>query len=433
MAGSIEPWRSLMPAPSEQMRILLVEDDELVADAVVRGLTLAGFTVDHAPSSSELARAALDSRAFRPRDRRYRTAGRRRIESAQKLRCPAGQATPVLMLTARYTLQDKIRAFDLGADDFLMKPFEQAELAARCRALIRRAGQTPSGVVRLGRLIDRSERTPAAARRAGDRAHAARVGWCWRAWRYNLGRVVSKERLLQALAGWEQELTPNAVETQVSRLRAKLGAAAVIRTIRGLGYRLGRACEAAGDDDHPAASTAAAAAGAGSADVGRRRGGLLGRGHDPRDAFDRALASTALAAVASPQSTDETAAIRYPPLATAVLRGDRSGGLRFYSISAPDGRLLAGNSQLARLRLPLAAGSERGKPVYGDAVFGGLAVRVARLDVPIAAGCCDRHRRRDSRAPPASRTRDAAWQTAGRFRGARPDAAGDLYRGVRSA
>ena len=103
------------------------------------------------------------------------------------------------------------------------------------------------------------------------------------------------------------------------------------------------------------------------------------------DAFDRALASTALAALASPQSTDETAAVRYPPLATAILRGDRSGGLRFYAISAPDGRLLAGNSQLAKLPLPRAA-SERGKPVYADIVFGGLAVRVARLDVPTSLG-----------------------------------------------
>jgi two-component system sensor histidine kinase TctE len=104
------------------------------------------------------------------------------------------------------------------------------------------------------------------------------------------------------------------------------------------------------------------------------------------DAFDRALASTAVAALASPQSTDETAAVRYSPLATAVLRGDRSGGLRFYAISAPDGRLLAGNSQLAKMPLPLVGASEHGKPVYADALLGGLSVRVARLDVPTTLG-----------------------------------------------
>lgn len=105
-----------------------------------------------------------------------------------------------------------------------------------------------------------------------------------------------------------------------------------------------------------------------------------------RDAFDRALASAALAAVAYPQSPAETAAVHFSPLASAILRGDRTGGLRFYAISTPNGRLLAGNSQLAKLPLPMPAPSEHGKPVYADAVFGGLAVRVARLDVPTQLG-----------------------------------------------
>ncbi len=141
------------------------------------------------------------------------------------------------MLTARYALQDKVRAFELGADDFLMKPFEQAELAARCRALIRRACQLPTGVVRLTRLsIDLNGRQ---LQLDGQAIELTRREWAvLESLALNLGRIVGKERLLQALAGWDQELTPNAVETQVSRLRAKLGAGAVIRTIRGLGYRL---------------------------------------------------------------------------------------------------------------------------------------------------------------------------------------------------
>jgi two-component system OmpR family response regulator len=217
------------------MRILLVEDDALVADAIVRGLSLAGFTVDHA-GSAEAARTALDTEHF---DLAVVDIGLPQADGLsllQGLRAH-GKSTPVLILTARSGLPDKIRAFELGADDFLMKPFEQAELAARCKALIRRASSVPSGAVRLGRLsIDL----------IGHQLQidAQPVELTRREWvvleslAHNLGRIVTKERLLQALSGWEQDLTPNAVETHVSRLRAKFGSAAVIRTVRGLGYRL---------------------------------------------------------------------------------------------------------------------------------------------------------------------------------------------------
>ncbi|MFI4867934.1 MAG: response regulator transcription factor [Steroidobacterales bacterium] len=217
------------------MRILLVEDDGLVADAVVRGLSQAGFTVEHA-GSAEHARLALRTEHFDLAVVDIGLPAADGLTLLQELR-GAGMATPVLILTARYALQEKIRAFDLGADDFLMKPFEQAELAARCRALIRRASQVPSGALKLGRLqIDL----------LGHQLQidGAAVELTKREWlvleslAHNVGRVVTKERLLQALAGWEQDLTANAVETHVSRLRAKLGDAAVIRTVRGLGYRL---------------------------------------------------------------------------------------------------------------------------------------------------------------------------------------------------
>jgi DNA-binding response OmpR family regulator len=217
------------------MRLLLVEDDALVADAIVRGLSLAGFTVDHA-DSAELARVALDTEHFDLAIVDIGLPAADGLSLLQTLR-RAGKATPVLVLTARYTLDDKIRAFDLGADDFLMKPFEQAELTARCKALIRRAGGVPTGSTRLGRLtIDLSGHQL--------QLDAEPIELTKREWIvledlvHNLGRVVSKERLLRALTGWEQDLTLNAVETHVSRLRAKLSDAAVIRTVRGLGYRL---------------------------------------------------------------------------------------------------------------------------------------------------------------------------------------------------
>lgn len=216
------------------MRILLIEDDELVADAVVRGLTLAGFTVDHA-ASAELGRAAL-AEHFDLAVIDIGLPGADGLTLLAALR-GEGRTMPVLMLTARDTLADKIRAFNLGADDFLMKPFEQAELAARCRALIRRASLSPSGIVRIGRLtIDLNGHQLQVDEHPVE---LTRREWLvLETLAHNLGRIVTKERLMQALAGWEQDLTPNAVETHISRLRGKLGSAVQIRAVRGLGYRL---------------------------------------------------------------------------------------------------------------------------------------------------------------------------------------------------
>jgi DNA-binding response OmpR family regulator len=217
------------------MRLLLVEDDALVADAIVRGLSSAGFTVDHA-DSAELARVALNTEHFDLAIVDIGLPAADGLSLVQSLR-GSGKTTPVLVLTARYTLQDKIRAFDLGADDFLMKPFEQAELTARCRALIRRSGTLPAGIVKIGRLaidlIGHQLLLDEQQVELTKREWAVLEGLA-----NDLGRVVSKERLLAGFTGWEQDLTANAVETQVSRLRAKLGTAAVIRTIRGMGYRL---------------------------------------------------------------------------------------------------------------------------------------------------------------------------------------------------
>lgn len=217
------------------MRILLVEDDELVSDAVVRGLAQAGFTVDHA-GSAEHALATLATEHFDLAVVDIGLPGADGLSLLSALR-REGRTLPVLILTAHYALPDKIRAFELGADDFLMKPFEQAELAARCHALIRRANLAPSGALKLGRatvdllghrlLID--EQSVDLTRR--EWAILERLA-------HHAGRVVPKDQLLQALAGWEAELSANALETQVSRLRTKLGEALRIRTIRGLGYRL---------------------------------------------------------------------------------------------------------------------------------------------------------------------------------------------------
>ncbi len=217
------------------MRVLLVEDDELLADAIARGLSMAGFTVDRV-DSAEHAEPALKAEPFDLAILDIGLPGADGLTLLERLR-RAKNRLPVLMLTAHFELPQKVRAFELGADDYLMKPFEQAELVARCRALIRRASQVPGGALSLARLsIDLNGRQ---LQVDGQAVELTRREWAvLEALAHHPGRIIAKERLLQALAGWEQDISPNALETHVSRLRAKLGASVLIRCVRGLGYRL---------------------------------------------------------------------------------------------------------------------------------------------------------------------------------------------------
>jgi DNA-binding response OmpR family regulator len=217
------------------MRILLVEDNDLVADAVARGLGLAGFAVDRA-ASAEAAASALAAEHFDLAVVDIGLPGEDGLTFVRRLRSQ-GEALPVLILTARETVALRVEALDLGADDFLMKPFEQSELAARCRALIRRANLHTNGQLNFGRV-----RIDVAGRQLHiDEKPVELTGREWlvlECLALSAGRVVSKERLQQTIARWDQAMTPNAVEVYVSRVRAKLADAALIRTVRGLGYRL---------------------------------------------------------------------------------------------------------------------------------------------------------------------------------------------------
>jgi DNA-binding response OmpR family regulator len=143
----------------------------------------------------------------------------------------------VLMLTARDGLSDRVMALDLGADDYLTKPFQVAELLARCRALVRRANGVATTKVTLGTLqLDLAHREASCGGVALD---LTRREWSvLECLVLNAGRIVSKDKLMSAITSWSDDITPNAVEVYVSRLRGKLGDAAVIRVIRGLGYRL---------------------------------------------------------------------------------------------------------------------------------------------------------------------------------------------------
>lgn len=217
------------------MRILVVEDSELVADAVRRGLDAAGFAVDHVPSA-EQALAAFATVDYDAAIVDIGLPGEDGLTLLARLR-QAGKTLPILILTARQAVDDRLKAFDLGADDFVIKPFVQAELIARCRALLRRATLRTSGKTALGPLqIDLHGRQLLID--DGEVELTAREWAVFEHLLRHVGRTVPKDQLLQAISSFDNEMTANAVEVYVSRLRAKLGDAVVIRAIRGLGYRL---------------------------------------------------------------------------------------------------------------------------------------------------------------------------------------------------
>lgn len=217
------------------MRILVVEDDFLVADAIRRGLCMSGFAVDCA-SDAEQAAVALAAEHFDLALLDIALPGADGLTFLRRLR-NAGAHLPVMILTARETLATKVQALDLGADDFLVKPFEQSELAARCRALIRRSNLKSSGQLALGKL--RIDITGRQLHVDGEPVELTHREWLiLECLALNAGRIVTKERLQQAMASWDQAITPNAVEVHVSRVRAKLGDSVVLRAVRGLGYRL---------------------------------------------------------------------------------------------------------------------------------------------------------------------------------------------------
>lgn len=220
------------------MRLLLVEDDDIVADAILRGLTAANYAV-HRVGSAEAAQAALLDEEFALAIIDVGLPGADGLTFVRRLRS-AGKILPTLILTARCTLADKVKALDIGADDFLSKPFEAAELAARCRALMRRSSGALNGLIKLNRmsvdLLGKQLRID-----DGDVELTAREWLVLECLVRRIGLIVSKERLQQAVSSPEQDITANAIEAHISRLRAKIGDAAVIRSLRGLGYRLDEA------------------------------------------------------------------------------------------------------------------------------------------------------------------------------------------------
>lgn len=228
------------------MRLLLVEDDVMVASGIKLGLTNAGYTVDWV-GSAERAEQALEGESFDLAIVDIGLPGVDGLELTRRLRT-RGLTMPVLILTARDALHDRVQGLDLGADDYMLKPFELPELLARLRALLRRSQAATSAVLAFGPL-----EMDTALRRVQLGGKPMELGPReWTVLEYLLMQTpkpAAKDKLLAALTGWDKEITPNAIEVYVSRLRAKLEPAGVLlRSIRGFGYRL----ELAAPADHAA-------------------------------------------------------------------------------------------------------------------------------------------------------------------------------------
>lgn len=217
------------------MRILLAEDDQIIADALCRSLRRNGYAIDHASTGME-ADTALMSNVY---DLLILDLGLPRMSGLDVLRRlrTRDATTPVLILTALDSLTDRIKGLDLGADDYLGKPFELAELEARVRALTRRASGT-SPVIQIGPLTyDQVGRT--AQMNGVPIELSARELGLLEIFLARCGRLVSKDQLVDRLCGWGEEVSHNAIEVYVHRLRKKLEPGGIhIATVRGLGYCL---------------------------------------------------------------------------------------------------------------------------------------------------------------------------------------------------
>ncbi|MDS4031161.1 MAG: winged helix-turn-helix domain-containing protein [Candidatus Contendobacter sp.] len=217
------------------MRILLAEDDPMIGDSLRKGLRGEGFTVDwvqdgrsaeQALETADYALVLLDLGLPRKEGLAVLNGWRRR-----------GLTVPVLILTARDAVPDRVKGLDSGADDYLVKPFDLAELLARMRALLRRQAGRARDLIEIGALrLD-----PAAHSveyRGQPVALSAREFALLRALLERPGAVLSREQLEDRLYGWGEEVESNAIEVHVHNLRRKLNPH-VIRTVRGVGYRLG--------------------------------------------------------------------------------------------------------------------------------------------------------------------------------------------------
>lgn len=225
------------------MRILLAEDDALLGDGLRNGLRQHGFQVDWV-RDGEAAQRELRAQPYAAA---VLDLGLPRLDGLDVLAQirQAGVTVPVLVLTARDAVPDRIKGLDLGADDYVVKPIDLDELAARLRALVRRAHGQATEVLRAwgGVTLDVSARS--VSKDGQSVILSTREFDLLQAMVLNAGRVLSREQLEQHLYAWGQEVESNAIEVHIHHLRRKLGSE-LIQTVRGVGYLLRK-------EDNPAA------------------------------------------------------------------------------------------------------------------------------------------------------------------------------------
>lgn len=219
------------------MRVLLAEDDTILADAISLGLKHYGHTVDHVDNGARVVEAVCDLQEnFDAIILDLGLPGS--VDGMEALRRIRTKSifTPVIILTARDTLTDRVGGLDAGSDDYMTKPFELKELAARLRAVQRRNREQTSVTVEHGDIVlDPASHT---VKKAGEPVNLSRREFSLlQKLLENAGRVISREQLNQTLYGWGENIDSNALEVHVHNLRKRLGSK-VIRTIRGVGYMI---------------------------------------------------------------------------------------------------------------------------------------------------------------------------------------------------
>lgn len=218
------------------MRLLLVEDDPILGNGIEAGLKQAGFAVDWARDGGA-AQLALQTTEY---ELVVLDLGLPQISGMELLRRLRGRGSdlPVLLLTARDTVRDRVAGLEAGADDYLVKPFDLAELVARIRALSRRAHGRSTDAIRYRDLVLTPESLTVTR---GNQSITLSAREC--AILVDLlehrGTALSRARLEESLYGWNQEVDSNAVEVHIHNLRKKLGSE-LIKTIRGVGYLIAK-------------------------------------------------------------------------------------------------------------------------------------------------------------------------------------------------
>lgn len=224
------------------MRVLLVEDDEMIGPALREALSAQGWSVDWV-KDGQLAQSAWA-------DGDYACVlldlGLPKKDGVEVLRWARGRGdqTPVLVLTARDGLDDRVQGLDLGADDYLLKPYEMRELLARMRAVIRRREGSAHSVIGNGAVqLDLTTREVVVE---GERSQlSAREFALLHALLERPGAILSREQLENRIYGWGEEVSSNAVDVLIHGMRRKLGPDA-IRNVRGLGWRVAGPAASAG-------------------------------------------------------------------------------------------------------------------------------------------------------------------------------------------